>query len=150
MSIPSGVSISDECITAFNQLRSGRGANRLQFIIFKLSDNQQVIEVDESSTELDYEAFRQKLSSAVDNSGKPAPRYAVYDVEFDLHEDGKRRRTVFISWVPDQTPVKLCMIHASTKEQLKNALDIKLDIHADKPDEIDWKVILNKASGGKA
>ena len=45
--------------------------------------------------------------------------------------------------------VQLCMIYASTKEQLKNALDIKLSIHADSLDEIEWKSVLNVASGGK-
>lgn len=45
--------------------------------------------------------------------------------------------------------VQLCMIYASTKEQLKNALDIKLSIHADSLDEIEWKFVLNVASGGK-
>lgn len=33
----------------------------------------------------------------------------MYDVEFNLEEDGKRCRTVFISWVPGDTPVKLCL-----------------------------------------
>lgn len=41
------------------------------------------------------------------------------------------------------------MIYASTKEQLKNALDVKLSIHADSSDEIEWKSMVNMASGGK-
>lgn len=45
--------------------------------------------------------------------------------------------------------VQLCMLYASTKEQLRNALDIKLSIHADTMDEIEWKKILSLASGGR-
>lgn len=41
------------------------------------------------------------------------------------------------------------MIYASTKEQLKNALDVKLSIHADSLDEVEWKTMLSVASGGK-
>lgn len=32
-------------------------------------------------------------------------------MEFDLGEDGKRCRTVFISWVPGDTPVEVCFSH---------------------------------------
>jgi cofilin len=46
--------------------------------------------VDETSTAKDYEVFRQKLSAAVDKDGSPAPRYAIYDMEYDLGSEGKR------------------------------------------------------------
>ncbi|KAB8204921.1 hypothetical protein BDV34DRAFT_110824 [Aspergillus parasiticus] len=150
MSMPSGVSIADECITTFKQLRSGRGAKKPTFVIYRISDDQTAVVVEDSSAEQDFEAFRHKLCSTVDSRGNPAPRYAVYDVEYDLGEDGKRCKTVFISWVPASTPLKLCMLYASTKEQLRSALDVKLSIHADTPDEIEWKTVLSVASGGKA
>ncbi|KAE8140312.1 hypothetical protein BDV38DRAFT_280308 [Aspergillus pseudotamarii] len=144
------VSISDECITAYKQLRSGRGPKKPSFVIYRISDDQTAVVVEESSAEQDFETFRQRLCSTVDSRGNPAPRYAVYDVEYDLGEDGKRCKTVFISWVPASTPLKLCMLYASTKEQLRSALDVKLSIHADTPDEIEWKTVLSVASGGKA
>ncbi|KAF5865896.1 hypothetical protein ETB97_001964 [Aspergillus alliaceus] len=150
MSMPSGVSIADECLVAYKQLHSGRGAKKPQFVIYRISDDQTTVLVEESSTEMDFEIFRHTLCSAVDVRGQPVPRYAVYDVEYDLGEDGKRCRTVFISWVPSNTPLKLCMLYASTKEQLRNAFDVKLSIHADTPDEVEWKIVLSVASGGKA
>lgn len=39
------------------------------------------------------------------------------------------------------------MIYASTKEQLSKALDVKLSIHTDSLDEVEWKTVLNVASG---
>lgn len=42
------------------------------------------------------------------------------------------------------------MIYASTKEQLRNALDVPVSIHAETLDELDWKMIVSEASGGKA
>ncbi|KAE8153044.1 hypothetical protein BDV25DRAFT_150146 [Aspergillus avenaceus] len=125
MSMPSGVSITNECFTSFNDLRSKRGASKPKFIIYKISDDATSVVVDEVSTDPDYETFLQKLSSSADDRGNLTPRYAVYDVEYDLGEDGKRCRTVFISWVPSNTPIKLCMLYASTKEQLRHALDVK-------------------------
>lgn len=42
------------------------------------------------------------------------------------------------------------MIYASTREVLKNAINVSTSIHADDKSEIEWKVLLADASGGKA
>ena len=42
------------------------------------------------------------------------------------------------------------MIYASTKEQLRKALDVSVSIHAECLDELDWKEIAREATGGKA
>lgn len=67
----------------------------LKYIIFKISDDKKEIVVEDSSTDTDYEVFRTKLVEAKDSKGKPAPRYALYDGEFDLGSEGIR--FVFIS-----------------------------------------------------
>ncbi|KAJ6072760.1 hypothetical protein N7467_010845 [Penicillium canescens] len=150
MSNPSGVTITDECIAAYNQLRSGRGTPKPKFIIYKVSDDTTTIVLEESSPETDYEVFLQKLSSAVDKDGNPAPRYAVYDVEYDLGSEGKRTKTIFIHWGPSHAPIKLCMLYACSKEHLRKALDVNISIHADSLNELEWKLALKEASGGKA
>jgi cofilin len=91
-------------------MRSSRGLNKTRFVIFKVSDAQRSVVVDETSTESDYEVFRRKLSGADGQAGDAMllPRFAVYDVEFDLGQDGKRTKTVFISWAPQGTPLEVC------------------------------------------
>ena len=42
------------------------------------------------------------------------------------------------------------MIYASTREVLKNALNVTTSIHADDKSDIEWKTVLNEASGGNA
>lgn len=84
------VQIQDECITAVKELRSRRDADKPCYIIYKISDDGQRVVVDETSPDKDYEAFLDKLASATDDKGNPAPRYAAYDVEYDLGEAGKR------------------------------------------------------------
>lgn len=42
------------------------------------------------------------------------------------------------------------MLYASTREVLKNALNIPISIHADDKADIEWNTILSEASGGKA
>lgn len=90
---PNSVSIADECITAFNDFRMSGGSktDKTKFIIFKIADNKKEVVIDESSKDEDYEVFRSKLEAAKDSKGNPAPRYAVYDVEYELGGgEGKR------------------------------------------------------------
>ncbi|KAH8663754.1 cofilin, actophorin [Ilyonectria robusta] len=150
MSIPSGVRIADECISAVNDLRSKRGPTKPQFVIFKISDDQRTVIVEESSPEKDYEEFLQRISLAVEPNGDAAARYAVYDVEYSLGGDGKRVKSIFISWVPSQTSIKSRMIYASTREQLNKALNIGASIHADDLEDLEWSNVVREASGGKA
>ncbi|KAL3476080.1 hypothetical protein BJX99DRAFT_228489 [Aspergillus californicus] len=153
MSLASGVQISDECTLQFNNLRmtGGTKGSKPKFIIYKIADNKKSVEVEEVSEDPDYEVFRTKLENARDSNGKPAPRYAVYDVEYDLgSSEGKRSKILFISWVPTDCSMVWSMIYASTREVLKNALNIANSIHADDKSDIEWSVILKEASGGKA
>lgn len=65
--------------------------SKTKFIIFKIADNKKEVVIDEVSQDEDYEVFRTKLDQARDAKGNPAPRYAVYDVEYDLGGgEGKR------------------------------------------------------------
>ena len=86
------VSIHPDCITAYNDFRLGKGS-KAKYIIFKIADNRQEIVIDEVSDEPDYEVFRTKLEEARDSKGNPSPRYAVYDVHFEL-EGGEGQRFV--------------------------------------------------------
>ncbi|EYE90103.1 actin-binding ADF family protein [Aspergillus ruber CBS 135680] len=150
MSIPSGVNVPNECIAAFKRLLYHRGTSRPTFVIYRISEDNTSVIVEESSSEKNYEAFLKKLTSAVDHEGNPAPRYAVYDVEYDLNDDGRRATVIFISWMPVETSTRFRMLYAATKEQLRRALDVKVSIHADDLLDIEWKAVLREASGGRA
>jgi len=67
---------------------------KVKYVIYKISDNMKEIVVEEKSGETDYEVFREKLASSQDAKGNPAPRYATYDVEYDLG-GGEGKRCVF-------------------------------------------------------
>jgi len=76
-------------VSAFNELKLGRGGPK--YIIYKISDDQKEIVVDEIGTETDYEVFREKLVGKKEKSGKDRPSYAIYDVGFEL-EGGEGKR----------------------------------------------------------
>ncbi|CAG7977520.1 unnamed protein product [Penicillium nalgiovense] len=126
MSNPSGITIADECISAFNQLRTGPESTRPKFIIYKISDDNKSIVVEETSTAKDYEVFRQKLSASVDKDGNSAPRYAIYDMEYHPGSEGKR------------------------VQQFKRTLDLNVSVYADGLEELEWEAVLQEVSGGHA
>lgn len=99
----SSVSVTPECITAFNDLKLGKST---KWVIYKLSDDYKEIVVEETSTDPDYNVFFNKMTSAKSKDRKGnegiGGRYAVYDVEFDApNGEGKRSKITFISYVPD-------------------------------------------------
>ncbi|KAM0721059.1 hypothetical protein Q7P37_003345 [Cladosporium fusiforme] len=160
----SGVSVAPECITAFNDLKLGKST---KWIIYKISDDWKEIVVEETSTDDNYDAFREKLLSAKSKDKKGnegiGGRYAVYDVEYDAGE-GKRNKISFISWVPDDASqyshpndISLTlplpqprMMYSSSKDALKRALNgIAVDIQANDADDIEHDSIVKRASTGR-
>lgn len=72
-------------------MTGGTKGSKPKFIIYKIADNKKSVEVEEVSEDPDYEVFRTKLEEAKDSKGNPAPRFGVYDVEYDLGSgEGKR------------------------------------------------------------
>ncbi|KAK4860726.1 hypothetical protein LT330_004457 [Penicillium expansum] len=118
---PSGISITEECISAFNQLRSGPEGTRPKFIIYKISDDYKSIVVEETSTEKDWDFFRGKLWDAADKDGNPVPRYAVYDMEYEVESEGKQQK-------------------------LAIPLDLKVSIDADCMEDLEWAFVVKEVS----
>ncbi|KAI9053830.1 hypothetical protein LZ554_002778 [Drepanopeziza brunnea f. sp. 'monogermtubi'] len=149
----SGVQVSPECISVFNDLKL---AKKIKFIIFKLSDDYKQIEVEESSENGDWDTFREKLVNAQSKSktGKvgKGPRYAVYDFNYDLSSgEGTRSKITFIAWSPDDAGIQPKMIYASSKDALKRSLNgIATEFQANDEDDIEYQSVLNKVSKGLA
>jgi hypothetical protein len=57
--------VSQECISAYNDLKLSK---KYKYIIFKLSDDNKQIVVEEASSDKDWENFREKLMSATTKS----------------------------------------------------------------------------------
>ncbi|KAF2446527.1 cofilin [Karstenula rhodostoma CBS 690.94] len=148
----SGVSVSPECISAFNDLKLGKDT---KYIIYKISDDWKEIVVEETSKVDDWSAFREKLINAKskDKKGKEGigGRYAVYDVSYELESgEGTRSKITFIAWCPDDAPQYPRMMYSSSKEAIKRALNgLAADIQANDADDIEWDSILTRVSKGR-
>ncbi|KAL1884350.1 hypothetical protein VTK73DRAFT_44 [Phialemonium thermophilum] len=148
----SGASVATECVEAYNNLRLQK---TYKYIIFKLSDNNKEIVVEETSNSNDWGEFREKLINSESKSktgviGK-GPRYAVYDVEYSVTGEGVRNKITFIAWSPDDANVQAKMVYASSKEALKRSLPgISTEIQANDPDDIEFDSVLKTVSKGLA
>ncbi|KAI1427555.1 cofilin [Xylaria sp. FL1777] len=147
----SGASVSQECISAFNDLKL---AKKYKYIIFKLSDDNREIVVEDASDNKDWEVFREKLIQATSKTKSGAigkgPRYAVYDFEYSLASgEGSRNKITFIAWSPDDAGV--LMVYASSKEGLKRSLNgVAVELQANDPDDIEHDTVLKIVSKGLA
>ena len=149
----SGVEASDECITAYQELKLGKKA---KYILFALNDANTAIVVDKTSVaDASYDDFVQDLP-------KDQCRWAVYDFEFAKQGEGKRNKIGFISWCvthggrsfrapgskvltrdairsPEDATVKDKMLFASSREALRRRLDgIAFEVQGTDPSEISY------------
>ncbi|AEO61779.1 hypothetical protein MYCTH_2316635 [Thermothelomyces thermophilus ATCC 42464] len=150
----SRATVNEECIATYNELKLNK---KYKYIIFKLSDDNTQIVVESTSEDgPEYDDFRNKLISAQSKSKTGAlgkgPRYAVYDVQYDLKSgEGTRNKITFIAWSPDEAGVLAKMVYASSKEALKRALPgIAFEVQANDEDDIEWQTLVTAVSKGTA
>jgi len=149
----SGVSISPDCVTKFNELKLSK---KIKYILYKLSDDYKEIVVEVVSEDSDWDNFREKLINATSKNkmGKEGkgPRYAVYDFSYDLASgEGTRSKITFIAWSPDDAGIQPKMLYASSKDALKRSLNgIATEFQANDEDDIEYQNVLSKVSKGLA
>ncbi|KAJ7132945.1 actin cross-linking [Mycena filopes] len=135
----SGVAVSSDCLTQFQQLKLGK---KFKYIIFGLNkDNTEIVVLNTSDSQ-DYDTFLTELPEA-------ECRWAVYDLEFEKEDGGKRNKIVFYSWSPDTAKVKAKMVFASSKDALRRSLvGIAVEIQGTDFSEVSHEAVLDKASRG--
>jgi cofilin len=134
----SGVTIEDNCITSFNDMKLRHDK---RYIIYRISEDQSKIIIEEiGEKSKTYAEFRKSLQS------KDGPRYAVVDFEYKKKDTGSiQDKLVFIFWCPDSSKIKLKMIYAASKDSLSKPLNgIAKLIQANDSDDIDEAEIQNQ------
>lgn len=138
----SGVSVSDECIERFNDMRV---KHKYSFLIMSVKGDKQV-EVDEvgnQNTDEDNneETFNKMKRKVVDGE---EPKYIVFDFVFKT-PDGKREKLVFINWCSDNCTIKKKMLQSSSEDAMKKAVSgVHLKIQANDSEDLDYQAILKE------
>uniref|UniRef100_A0A7S0MAT1 ADF-H domain-containing protein n=1 Tax=Cryptomonas curvata TaxID=233186 RepID=A0A7S0MAT1_9CRYP len=133
----SGVAVSDDCVTVFNDLKLKHDK---KYIIFSMNPAMTEIQVLKSSSkDASYEEFVAEFPSG-------SCRYGVFDVEYtDPKTGGQRNKIVFFSWCDDNARVKEKMIYASSKDELKKRLvGIATEVQANDKSGFDMKDVVDR------
>jgi len=138
----SGVGLGPNCVPTYEELKLKKTH---QFIIFKLSDDKKSIVVDESSSAAGWDQFVERLPET-------DCRYAVYDFSYELEtSEGKRNKILFVTWSPDDAPVRSKMVYASSKDALRRSLNgIGAEVQATDFAEISYDTVLEKVAKVKS
>ncbi|KAG1857722.1 actin depolymerizing factor [Suillus subalutaceus] len=131
----SGVIASPECLQRFGELKMSKS---LKYILFKLNDKRTEIVVDKTSDNSDYEEFLGNLPS-------DGCKWAVYDFSYTSDDGSPRNKLCFLSWSPDNAPIRAKMVHASSKDALRKSLEgIGAEIQGTDLTEVAYETVLEK------
>ncbi|XP_061415144.1 cofilin-2 isoform X1 [Lethenteron reissneri] len=123
----SGVSVSDDVIRVFNDMKVRKSSTqeeikkRKKAVLFCLSDDKRQIIV-ETSRQILVGDIGETVEDPYGAFVKLLPlndcRYALYDATYETRES-KKEDLVFVFWAPDSAPLKSKMIYASSKDAIK-------------------------------
>lgn len=134
----SGVSVQQECVTAFNDIKLG---HKFRYLVYSLTDDLKQIRVLKTAPpSCTYENFVEDLKEA---ETQRQCRYGVYDAEYKLKDGQNRTKLVFFLWSPENATVKQKMVYTSSKDALKRALvGIGKEVQACDYGDLEWDSVL--------
>jgi hypothetical protein len=135
----SGVAVSDECKTVFQEIKLG---HKYRYVIFRLTEDlKQIVVEKKADVESTYDDFLADMGAA-ESQGEC--RYAVFDAVFSTKDGQPRDKIVFFMWTPDKVKIKQKMVYASSKDALKKALGegVAKEVQANDHGDLSWSNVL--------
>lgn len=105
-----GIPCSDEVSVRFEEMKIRKACT---FLVMQIVDN--VVQVVEESQDTGVNGGVQPFVAYI-NEHMDECLYAVVDVEFTTGDDRPTSKLVFVSWIPDTTPVRAKMKYSGTKD----------------------------------
>eukprot|EP01013_Petalomonas_cantuscygni_P020905 TRINITY_DN39700_c0_g1_i1.p1 TRINITY_DN39700_c0_g1~~TRINITY_DN39700_c0_g1_i1.p1 ORF type:complete len:137 (-),score=33.07 TRINITY_DN39700_c0_g1_i1:168-578(-) len=133
----SGVVPSDECLTAFNDLKLRK---KYQWLEMKIE--LPTIQIGGTGAPVTGDPVEAWNSFAKENCKPSEPAFFVYDFAYD----GPKSKLVFLQWNPDSAPIKKKMVYASSVEALKSKLPGIVAVQATDAGEVDFAYIKSKVA----
>eukprot|EP00700_Malawimonas_jakobiformis_P001154 EC720563.1.p1 GENE.EC720563.1~~EC720563.1.p1 ORF type:complete len:148 (+),score=41.97 EC720563.1:30-473(+) len=142
-----GVAIPDTVVAEFDNMKLKKTYG---FIIFRLSDDRRSVIVDKTgdvrAQDTDsVETLNKKFTDFISLLPPNECRYAVYDFVYQ-HEGAPRSKIIFINWAPESAKTMVKVPHAATKEPMKRALSVGVEVQACDASEADFNSVLEKIS----
>jgi len=134
----SGVSVNQECVTAYNDIKLG---HKFRYLVYALTDDLKEIRVLKTAPpSATYENFVEDLREAQE---KRQCRYGIFDAVYKLKDGQNRTKLVFFLWSPEDATTKQKMVYTSSKDALKRALvGIGKEVQATDEGELAWESVM--------
>lgn len=128
----SGISVQGNVIDVY---RNKRYEKKEGGLVLKITDD--MIEIEHNVTE-DFGGLVGKLPEA-------EPRYILYDVPIQNRANIDDLKTVFILWMPMESPVRQRMMYSSTKAVITKSFDgIAVSLQEEEKDALNMDRVKNK------
>ncbi|KAJ3319825.1 cofilin [Boothiomyces sp. JEL0866] len=133
----SGVGVSNQVLQTYEDMKLGR---KYAYIVFAIQNSTEIIvektmtteEASKLSTPEVYESFKSSIP-------KDEARYGVFDLEYDLGQNGVRSKLIFIVC---ESKIRSKMIYASSKKALRDRLDgIHQEVQCNDLDELAFESV---------
>ncbi|CAL4064031.1 unnamed protein product, partial [Meganyctiphanes norvegica] len=117
VTMASGVSVKDECVTIFEDVKKNKS---YRFIIFKIID-EKVIDIEKlGDRDATYDDYLSHLTSLGENEC----RYGCFDFEYVHQPEGTtdsipKQKLILMTWCPDTAKIKKKMLYSSSFDALK-------------------------------
>eukprot|EP01015_Nassula_variabilis_P025528 TRINITY_DN49_c0_g1_i2.p1 TRINITY_DN49_c0_g1~~TRINITY_DN49_c0_g1_i2.p1 ORF type:complete len:163 (-),score=69.48 TRINITY_DN49_c0_g1_i2:67-555(-) len=126
------IPISDECLARWLELKKD---HKLRYVIYRVEGEKEVVVDAIGERELTWNDFLENLI-------KTEPRFIVFDLPFKKNDGIQTEKIIFINWCPQSVPVRVKMVHSSTKDSLKKKMDgIAKEVQATALDDLDFEEV---------
>ncbi|MHA2170537.1 MAG: hypothetical protein ACXAB7_11645 [Candidatus Kariarchaeaceae archaeon] len=128
----SGIKIMEETIKKYDELRFKKQPGGL---ILKIEDDQIIIE----------RVVQGSIDSVLADIPESEPRYLLFDIPLKNRAGIDVVKTIFIFWMPMESPVRLRMEYASTKSTItKEFRGIAAQVQEDEKEAINLESLITK------
>ena len=136
----SGVKLTENCMTVYNEIQKGK---KHRYAIFVIKNGEIDVEKlgEKGNT---YEQFLVDLQQK--DEGKDDCRYGVYDYEYKFAPEGAdaqfKSKIFLLCWCPDSSAIKKKMLYSSSFDTLKRAfVGVHKVIQANGHDEVEQSAV---------
>jgi len=113
----SGVTVKDECVTAFEDVKKNK---TYRYIVLRILD-ESIIDIEKlGDRDATYDDYLKHLTSLGENEC----RYGVFDFEYVHQPEGTtdsipKQKLILMTWCPDTAKIKKKMLYSSSFDALK-------------------------------
>merc|ERR1712000_205785 len=116
----SGVAVSDECKTYFEDVKKSK---KYRYVVFYIKEEKSIVVESVGDRDSSYDDYLNDLQKGGDGEC----RYGLYDYEYEHQcqgttESSKKQKLFLMAWCPDSAKIKKKMLYSSSFETLKKSL----------------------------